>query len=148
MSDFTDIEQEAARLLSRPVEEASTWLTSVVETFESSYGSQIASWKQMLNLEYGCWCGPGNRCTEDVDAMDGCCHHHDLAYDSLDLAFDSMWSPAAMVATIDADETLVSCVSASDKPEDSDETKAYRAVLLDVFKARIEIAKSLKSMGL
>lgn len=148
MSEFTEIEQEAARLLSRSVEVAADWLRNVAETFESDHQSKIESWKEALKFEYGCWCGPGNRCSDDVDKMDGCCHQHDLAYDGLQLDFNSMWSPAAIVATMEADQALVDCVSASDQPEDTDETKTYRALLLDTFKARIELGKTLKSAGL
>jgi hypothetical protein len=147
MSEFTEVEHEAARLLSRPVEEASAWLQSITDAVESSR-SQIESWAQMLLFEYGCWCGPGHRCEDPVDAMDSCCKTHDLAYDALRLDSVTMWGPAAMVATIEADEALVDCVSSSSTDGESDEAKTYRTLLLDVFKSRIDLAKSLKSMGL
>ena len=147
-SEFTALEQEAARLLSRTVEEAAGWLDQVSSDFEAQYRSKIDVWVGMLRFEYGCWCGPGTRCSEDVDAMDSCCHQHDLAYDSLGLDFNSMWTPAAIVAGRDADQALYDCVSGSAKPEDEDAARDYRAVLLDVFKERLAIADWLKSKGL
>jgi hypothetical protein len=147
-TEFTALEQEAARLLSRPVEDAAGWLEQVASDFEAQYRSKIDVWVGMLRFEYGCWCGPGSRCSEDVDAMDSCCHQHDLAYDSLGLTFDTMWSPAALVAARSADQALYDCVSASAKPEDDDVTRDYRALLLDVFKERLAIADWLRSTGL
>ena len=138
-------EHEVAQLLSRGVEEAAAWINTVDGEFESRFGSDISRWKEALNFEYGCWCGPGNRCSEDVDAMDGCCHQHDLAYDALGLDFDTMWSPVAIVKAHSADQALYDCVSSSAEPTD-DEGRDYRAILLDAFKARLEIAGWLKDL--
>lgn len=117
----------------------------LADLFEGRYGSQVRAWQQALSFEYGCWCGPGSRCSEDKDAMDSCCHQHDTAYNSLGLDFDTMWSPSAIVEAQDADKALYECVRAAAEPEDT-EGKAYRAVLLDAFAARLEIAAWLKDL--
>lgn len=127
MSEFGEFEQEVADL------------------FESRYGSQIKSWQDALTFEYGCWCGPGSRCQEDKDALDSCCHQHDLAYDSLGLDFDSMWTPAAIVKAQSADKALYDCVQSAAEPAD-DEGRTYRAVLLEAFATRVEIAGWLKDL--
>ena len=146
-SEFTALEQEAARLLSLSAEDAAGWLEQVAPGFEAQYRSKIDVWVGMLSFEYGCWCGPSNRCSEDVDAVDSCCHQHDIAYDSLGLDYSSMWSPAALVAARSADQALYDCVSSSAEPAD-EAGRDYRAILLDVFKERLAIADWLKSMGL
>lgn len=142
---MSDLEQELARLLSTTVDEARGWLSSADSQLASQYGSKIAAWKEALQLEYGCWCGPGNRCEEDVDAMDSCCHQHDTAYDALDLDFDSMWTAAAFVKSQVADQALYDCVSSAEEPADQ-EGRDYRAVLLEAFKERVAIAAWLKDL--
>jgi hypothetical protein len=142
---MSDIENEVAQLLSRTVDEAAGWLSTAETELESRFGSQISAWKEALSFEYGCWCGPGHRCEDPVDAMDSCCKTHDLAYDGVGLDFGSMWTPAAIVKAQSADQALYDCVSASPEPEE-EEARAYRAVLLAAFKGRLEIASFLKSL--
>ena len=135
---------ELLALIEQGGEDLADWLGKAEAEVESRFGSEIGKWKEaLLQGEYGCWCGPGSRCTEDVDAMDGCCHQHDLAYDSLGLDFGSMWSPSAIVKAHDADHALLECVKAGPEPADA-AGQAYRAVLIAAFEARAAIADLLK----
>jgi hypothetical protein len=118
----------------------------LVENFASTWGSDISGWETMFTqARYGCWCGPGNVCDGEQDAMDTCCHHHDLAYDALGLAFASMWTFDAMKTTLSADETLIACVEASEPAEEVG--KVYRDLLLTVMKGRVLVTQWLLEQG-
>jgi hypothetical protein len=130
MSDLTDLEQDIG-----------DWLGKA-----ASYRSEIDKWKSALQGEYGCWCGPGSRCSEDVDAVDSCCHQHDIAYNALGLDFGSMWSVSAIVKAQAADQALLDCVSGAPEPEDP-AGRTYRAVLIDAFRGRLAIAAAATALG-
>jgi hypothetical protein len=134
---------EELESLAQKAEEAAKQL---VERFASTWGSDISGWESMFTqARYGCWCGPGNVCQDEQDQMDGCCHHHDLAYDSLGLTFGSMWTFDAMKKTLSADETLIACVESSEPGEEAG--KVYRDLLLTVMKGRVSVAQWLLEQG-
>jgi hypothetical protein len=146
-TEFTELEREAASLLGRSLDEAASWLEKAESELLSKYGSDVEQWKQLLRAEYGCWCGPGNRCTEDKDAMDSCCHTHDSAYTALNLDSNKMWTAAAFVATRAADRALIECVNAAPREGETDEASIYRALLLEIFNKRLEVGDLLASLG-
>lgn len=129
MSDLTDLEQDIG-----------DWLGTA-----AGYRSDIDKWKSALQGEYGCWCGPGSRCSEEVDAVDSCCHQHDIAYDGLGLDFGSMWSVSAIVKAQAADKALLDCVTAAPAPDDP-AGQAYRAVLIEAFNGRLAIAAAATAL--
>lgn len=144
---LSDLERDVTSLLGKAGADATRWLAAAEQELQSATGGSIQEWSRMLLAEYGCWCGPGHRCEEDVDAMDSCCHSHDLAYDALKLDFVNSWTPAGIVAAKTADQALIDCVSAKQSDDDDQATKDYRAMLLDVYRTRVALADRLSGLG-
>src|SRR5581483_2642696 len=145
MADIFDASINAS-ILGTGEAEAIAWLERAEQQVLAAYASQIQEWRSLLQAEHGCWCGPGHRCEEEVDAMDGCCHHHDLAYDSLGVSADTMWTAAAIMKTRDADRTLVACAAASATPGEDSAIVTYRAMLEQIFIARASIGDLLANL--
>ena len=143
---FTEIEHEAARLWNRPVHEIADWATRAQAEVESGWSSKIQEWKLMAKAEYGCWCGPGNRCLEDKDAMDACCHKHDDAYTALNIDHQSMWSAAAIVVAREADRNLANCMSAGSTADLDSEAMALRDLTILVFNGRADLGDYLAGL--
>jgi hypothetical protein len=96
-------------------------------------------------VRHGCWCGPGNVCEEEKDALDACCHQHDLAYDSLGVASgSSMWTREGLKLTVEADEALVNCSSGVSGLDSDGEN--YRTGVQLVFGKRAQIGRLLRRL--
>lgn len=88
---------------------------------------------------HGCFCGAGQRGTEPVDELDGCCQRHDQEYQEAGIAAETMWSsPDAFVAGRQADVNLVNCASAAATDAD-----VYREALIGLFSRRVDIADAV-----
>jgi hypothetical protein len=145
MSDGETVSDDLMSEVERLAKEAAGEVESLAAKFEATWASSISEWKELAETRHGCWCGPGNICDEDKDAVDSCCHQHDLAYDTLGFDQDTMWTIDAMKATLQADQQLVECVTAAEA-EDT-ETAVYREALLIVMGGRIKVAEWLEQHG-
>jgi hypothetical protein len=124
-------------------------------TFGQRWGSQIPMLRRMFHEQrYGCWCGPGNVCTETRDAIDACCKEHDLAYARLGVTSGTpapgqvdMWSPEGFKRTMLADGALVACtqITKLDLHFYGPAAAAYREGVALIFGTRAAIAGWLMS---
>lgn len=89
-------------------------------TFWERWGSQIKMYERMFKEKrYGCWCGPLNVCEEERDGIDSCCKKHDKEYEARRVSGGSkpapgqvdMWSIEGFRRTVEADLTLVKCLT-------------------------------------
>lgn len=94
-----------------------------VDSFWDVWGGQIDQLRRMWNEHrYGCWCGPGNVCSEVQDDMDQCCYEHDMGYGSVGVTSDDppasgsydMWSVEGLKLTVGIDAALVACVTGTE----------------------------------
>jgi hypothetical protein len=101
---------------------------------------------------YGCWCGPGNVCTEVRDAIDACCKEHDVAYARLGVTSGTpgpgqvdMWSPEGFKRTMFADAGLVACTQLTklDLHPYGPAAAAYREGVAFIFGTRAAIGSWL-----
>jgi hypothetical protein len=145
MPDIFDPEINAA-ILGISLGDVKDWLEKAEQHVLAPYTPQIQQWKDLLHKQHGCWCGPGHRCEEEQDKMDGCCHQHDLAYAQVGVSADSMWTAAAILKTRQADKDLVSCSTASVTEGEDDATVAYRAMLVEIFSTRAAIGDMLAAL--
>ena len=105
-----------------------------------------------IDHRHGCWCGPGHLCEDEQDAMDGCCHAHDQAYDAVSVTSGGpgsgggidMWSRQGLQATVEADEALIACVSGLTDLDN--EAAAYRAGVELIFGNRARIGRLLRRL--
>ena len=110
--------------------------------FEDQYRAQVAEMEAWWDgaTKHGCWCGAGNRCEEEQDGLDGCCHAHDLAYGAAGISADEMWDVNGFIRGKSADQALVDCAGGSDTTD-----AQYQSHLIALFSTRIQIAEVLES---
>lgn len=94
---------------------------------------------------HGCWCGAGNVCEEEKDALDSCCHQHDLAYGALGVSSGwDMWSRETLKKTVEADQALVDCARAASGLDS--EAELYRDRLEMIFDFRARLGRILRRL--
>lgn len=76
-----------------------------------AFGSTIDELRQWFSngVRHGCWCGPGNVCTDEQDDLDSACRRHDEAYAAVGVNTAdgvSMWSVDGFRLTRQADRVL------------------------------------------
>lgn len=129
-----------------------------IQTFWDTWGSQIDELSRLWNEQrYGCWCGPGNVCSEVQDDMDACCKAHDEAYGAQSVTsadppasgYYSMWDIEGLKRTMEADATLVACVTATEYDTHlyGPTAALYRVGVQTIFGGRAAIAAWLWANG-
>jgi len=108
--------------------------------------------RMFSELRYGCWCGPGNVCTQETDAIDTCCRIHDQAYERVGVSSGtlrpgqvSMWSAEGLRRTVGADLALVFCTRRTyvDPHWYGPAATLYREGVATVFTARAAIGSTI-----
>jgi hypothetical protein len=121
-----------------------------------------AFWRRQLAIvarafreqRYGCWCGPGNVCTQTRDVLDLCCKAHDNAYAAVGVSSRSsgginMWSVEGLKRTEAADSALVACAArALTNPALGPAAHAYARAVTTIFGTRAQAARVARHLGL
>lgn len=121
-----------------------------------------AFWKRQLEIvarafreqRYGCWCGPGNVCSQTRDVLDLCCKAHDNAYAAVGVTSGSsggisMWSVEGLKRTEAADSALVACAArALTDPSLGPAAHAYARGVMTIFGTRAQAARVARHLGL
>ena len=121
-----------------------------------------AFWKRQLEIvarafreqRYGCWCGPGNVCSQTRDVLDLCCKAHDNAYAAVGVTSGSsggisMWSVEGLKRTEAADSALVACAArAMTNPSLGPAAGAYARGVMSIFGTRAQAARVARYLGL
>jgi hypothetical protein len=121
-----------------------------------------AFWKRQLEIvarafrerRYGCWCGPGNVCSQTRDVLDLCCKAHDNAYAAVGVTSGSsggigMWSVEGLKRTEAADSALVSCAArALTNPALGPAAHAYARGVMTIFGTRAQAARVARLLGM
>jgi hypothetical protein len=121
-----------------------------------------AFWKRQLEIvarafreqRYGCWCGPGNVCSQTQDVLDLCCKAHDNAYAAVGVTSGSsggisMWSVEGLKRTEAADSALVACAArAMTNPSLGPAAHAYARGVMSIFGTRAQAARVARFLGL
>lgn len=152
---FTLSQQEPAMAVQRA---AVKTLPPDTSTFWRVWGSQLQQAKRMFEEQrYGCWCGPGNVCSEVRDDIDQCCKNHDEAYAAAKVTSDSspaagsvsMWSIEGLKRTMAADLVLVACTQATylDLHFYGPEAVLYREGVNAIFGNRARVAAAAFAIG-
>lgn len=127
-----------------PPPDKTTW-----ERFKSQ-GTMLE--RMFRENRYGCWCGPGNVCTEVRDDIDACCKAHDEAYARVGVSSEpkpgetGMWSADGYAKTAEIDQTLVDC---SQKARERGRRVGAAALYVEgvslIFSTRASIGRSIRT---
>jgi hypothetical protein len=102
---------------------------------------------------YGCWCGPGNVCSEVRDPIDACCKAHDEGYARVKVSSEpkgdevDMWSADGYTRTMEIDRALVDCTqTAQAKDKRHGTAQLYVEGVSLIFGTRASIAQGISAI--